>query len=148
MSGVGRSSAVYRGWENLATVEVLHVLPPMPSTEIFARAFPGSSEPFYFYPTPEEDEAFKQALEEEKRAAELLLEQTKMQMEEAGVEVDTVLLRGDAATEIITYCKHNQIDLVAAGSRGLGGFEGWLLGSVSRKLLHYAGCSVLIVKKA
>ena len=26
-------------------------------------------------------------------------------------------------------------------------FKGWLLGSVSRKLVHYANCSVLIAKK-
>ena len=36
--------------------------------------------------------------------------------------------------------------MVVCGSRGLSAVSGWLLGSVSRKLVHYAGCSVLIVK--
>ncbi len=62
------------------------------------------------------------------------------------MEASSVLLRGDAATEIIEYVKTNQIDLIVSGSRGLSEVRGWLLGSVSRKLVHYAGCSVLVVK--
>lgn len=58
----------------------------------------------------------------------------------------SVLLRGDAAAEIIEYAKTRQVDLIVAGSRGLGTIKGWLLGSVSRKLAHYAPCSVLIVR--
>jgi nucleotide-binding universal stress UspA family protein len=42
--------------------------------------------------------------------------------------------------------KQNQIDLIVAGSRGLSRVRSWLLGSVSRKLVHYSGCSVLIVR--
>jgi nucleotide-binding universal stress UspA family protein len=62
------------------------------------------------------------------------------------LKVKTVLKRGDAATEIIEYVKQNQIDLIVAGSRGLSRVRSWLLGSVSRKLVHYSGCSVLIVR--
>jgi len=54
--------------------------------------------------------------------------------------------RGDAATEILAYAKENRVDLIVCGSRGLSEITGWLLGSVSRKLVHYAGYSVLIVK--
>ncbi len=130
-----------------AKVEVMHVLPPVPTSEIFTHSFSGSSEPIYVYPTEEEEAIFRQYLEEEKKKAELLLEQTETRLKAASVFARTVLLRGDAATEIIKYIQENQIDLVVAGSRGLGGFESWLLGSVSRKILHYAGCSVLVVKK-
>ncbi len=58
------------------------------------------------------------------------------------------MLRGDAAKEIIEYAKDNNINLIVSGSRGLSQFKGWLLGSVSRKLVHYSECSVLIVKSA
>jgi nucleotide-binding universal stress UspA family protein len=60
--------------------------------------------------------------------------------------VGTVLRRGDAATEILAYAQEQKVDLIVAGSRGLSGVSGWWLGSVSRKLVHYAPCSVLIVR--
>jgi nucleotide-binding universal stress UspA family protein len=47
---------------------------------------------------------------------------------------------------MIEYIKTEQVDLVVAGSRGLSPVKAWLLGSVSRKLVHYSDCSVLIVK--
>ena len=49
--------------------------------------------------------------------------------------------------EIIEYARNEKVDLLVAGSRGLSRVAGWLMGSVSRKLVHYAECSVLVVKK-
>jgi nucleotide-binding universal stress UspA family protein len=39
------------------------------------------------------------------------------------------------------------VDLIIAGSLGTSRGKGWKLGSVSRKLIHYAGCSILIVRQ-
>jgi nucleotide-binding universal stress UspA family protein len=36
--------------------------------------------------------------------------------------------------------------MVVLGARGLGGFKGLLLGSVSQQVVHHAPCPVLIVR--
>jgi nucleotide-binding universal stress UspA family protein len=90
--------------------------------------------------------AAAQALEE--RQAQELLARAVETLQASGLQVTSVLKRGDAATEIIHYAQDQKIDLIVAGSRGLSRVAGWLMGSVSRKLVHYAGCSVMIVKGA
>jgi nucleotide-binding universal stress UspA family protein len=57
-----------------------------------------------------------------------------------------ILKRGDAATEIMAVVKEENIDLLITGSRGLTPIRSWMMGSVSRKLVHYSGCSVLVVR--
>ena len=37
-------------------------------------------------------------------------------------------------------------DLLVVGSRGLGGFRGLLLGSVSQQIAHHATCPIVIVR--
>jgi nucleotide-binding universal stress UspA family protein len=39
------------------------------------------------------------------------------------------------------------VDLIVAGSNGLGRVRAWLLGSVSRKLVYYSERSVLIARR-
>ncbi len=97
-------------------------------------------------PSYETEELLAKQAEEEERHGKVLLDQTMMELAEFGIETTSVLMRGDAATEIIEYANQNQIDLIVAGSRGLSQMRRLLLGSLSRKLVHYAGCSVLIVK--
>jgi nucleotide-binding universal stress UspA family protein len=47
----------------------------------------------------------------------------------------------------ITDCaKDEEIDLIVLGTRGLGGFNRLLLGSVSSGVVAHAGCSVLVVR--
>lgn len=76
-----------------------------------------------------------------------ILDQASLFLEQSAILAKPNLLHGDAATEILEYSKNNMIDIIVAGSRGLSEVSGWLLGSVSRKLVHYAPCSVLIVKQ-
>ncbi|MCP4878263.1 MAG: universal stress protein, partial [Gammaproteobacteria bacterium] len=42
--------------------------------------------------------------------------------------------------------KSEQADLITMGSRGLGGAEGLLSGSVSYKVNHSAPCNCLVVR--
>jgi nucleotide-binding universal stress UspA family protein len=67
-------------------------------------------------------------------------------LKQHGKEASFILRRGDAATEIIEYAKNKKINLIVTGSRGLSQVRSWLMGSVSRKLVHYSGCSILVVR--
>ena len=63
-----------------------------------------------------------------------------------GVAPYTILLHGIPDDEIIKYAHQENFDLIICGTRGLGGFEGLLLGSVAQKLVTYAKIPVLVVK--
>ena len=131
-------------------VEVMHVLPPLPltpSSEFYARTYPLAPEVLPVYPKePTREELDWQ--EDEEKHGRLILEQSVELLRSGGIEASPVMLRGDAAKEIIEYAKEHHINLIVSGSRGLSQFKGWLLGSVSRKLVHYSDCSVLVVKSA
>jgi nucleotide-binding universal stress UspA family protein len=62
------------------------------------------------------------------------------------VPVTTRLARGRAATALLEESRTAQ--LVVVGARGLGGFAGMLLGSVSQAVLHHAHCPLAIVRPA
>jgi nucleotide-binding universal stress UspA family protein len=120
---------------------VLHVLPPHYQVVDSEMAF---GMPVVQPSMVNEEVARQRAIEEEE--GQNLLKHMEEILSASHVQIKTVLKRGDAATEIIDYVKQNQIDLIVAGSRGLSRMRSWLLGSVSRKLVHYSGCSVLIVR--
>jgi len=124
-------------------VRVMHVLPPI-QTPIMMEPYYGAWQTVYaVYPTQEEEAAIRK---KETKFGEALLARTCRLLQRHGITSVPVLTRGDAATEIIDYVKKNKIDLVVAGSRGLSQFKSLWMGSVSRKLVHYSDCSVLVVK--
>jgi nucleotide-binding universal stress UspA family protein len=124
----------------------IHILPPLPSPALIARTWPAGSEVMAPLPSYETEQMIARQAEEEERQGRELLDRTVRHLEKAGIHATSVLLRGDGATEILDYVQTHQIDLIVAGSRGLSQMKRLLLGSLSRKLVHYASCSVLIVK--
>jgi nucleotide-binding universal stress UspA family protein len=53
---------------------------------------------------------------------------------------------GHPAEQIIAAAEEWGADLIVTGHRGRGLFERWLLGSVSRVVIAYARCAVLVVR--
>jgi nucleotide-binding universal stress UspA family protein len=60
--------------------------------------------------------------------------------------VERVLVHGGAGSVLLELAKG--ADLLVVGARGLGGFTGLLLGSVSQQVVHHSICPVVIVPSA
>ncbi len=56
------------------------------------------------------------------------------------------VLVGHPAEQIVRQAEEKAIDLIIVGHRGKGLFERWLLGSVSRVVIAYAHCAVMVVR--
>ena len=67
------------------------------------------------------------------------------QLERQGRTCTPVIRDGDPKREILDAALELDVDLIVTGSRGLGGFKGLVLGSVSRAVSKAAPCSVLVV---
>jgi len=80
------------------------------------------------------------------KAAEEILRKTKDTFQQAGIEAKTILGKGNAAEVINTTADEGDFDLIVMGSRGLGGINRLLLGSVSGRVANTSKASVLIVK--
>lgn len=62
---------------------------------------------------------------------------------DADVKVTATVRAGHPGAELIDVA--TDADLLILGSRGLGGFRGLLLGSVSTYCLHHMPCPVLVI---
>jgi len=63
-----------------------------------------------------------------------------------GVLLETVLLEGKPAEEIVKYAKEKETDLIVIGTQGKRGIQRLLLGSVAEDIIRTAPCKVLVVK--
>jgi len=64
------------------------------------------------------------------------------------MQVQTTLLQGDAATELLGLAKTLDADLIATGTHGHGFIARFLVGSVATRVVRGAACSVLVVPQA
>jgi nucleotide-binding universal stress UspA family protein len=81
-----------------------------------------------------------------KRTALEVLEELVAGLErhEPAVDVRTMIVEGNPAKVLIE--RSDECDLLVVGSRGLEGFSGMLLGSVSQHVVAHAHCPVVVVK--
>lgn len=59
----------------------------------------------------------------------------------------TILSHGSASHTIVKTARRLKADLILIGSRGLSDIQGFLLGSVSRRVAAMAPCPLLVVKR-
>lgn len=63
-----------------------------------------------------------------------------------GIPVQSTQMMGDPGSKICSLAQIWQADLILLGRRGRVGLSEWILGSVSRYVLHHAPCSVLTIQ--
>jgi nucleotide-binding universal stress UspA family protein len=63
-----------------------------------------------------------------------------------GVSLETAVLEGKPATEILKFANEQGVDLIVLGTQGKRGIERFLLGSVAETVIRSAPCRVLVVK--
>lgn len=90
------------------------------------------------------DKAGTQMLRQMERMARVSLGQAATKPH---TKIRTVLAHGSIAPTIVKEARRRKADLIVLGSRGLSDVQGFLLGSVSRKVSALAPCPVLVVKR-
>jgi nucleotide-binding universal stress UspA family protein len=83
---------------------------------------------------------------EMKRYYDGLLKALREKAAEKKVEVKTEVAVGHPAEEILKFAKEGYCDMIVVGQVGKSKVETWLLGSVSRRVVTYAPCTVVVVK--
>jgi nucleotide-binding universal stress UspA family protein len=62
------------------------------------------------------------------------------------VEIDTYVMVGNAAPDIVEVADEHQIDLVVMSTHGRTGLDHFLLGSVAEKVVRHVRCPVVTMK--
>jgi nucleotide-binding universal stress UspA family protein len=65
---------------------------------------------------------------------------------EADIPLETKIVYGDPADELLNFAEKEEIDVIVIGSSGKGFLRRKLLGSVSHKIVMHAKCSVYVVR--
>jgi len=64
----------------------------------------------------------------------------------AGLNVEEVMVHGDAAAEIVRLAEEREVDLIVISSHGRTGLGRILFGSTAEAVVRHASCPVLVVK--
>ena len=64
----------------------------------------------------------------------------------AGLVVEEVIARGEAASEIVRVAREHGVDLIVISSHGRTGLGRILFGSTAESVVRHAHCPVLVVK--
>ncbi len=84
--------------------------------------------------------------QEREKTGYKILDQAKQQLDEFGVQCNTMLVVGPVAEEIVRIAEENHVDYILMGNRGYRGLKRMLLGSVADEVSKHAHCAVTIVR--
>lgn len=115
-----------------ATIICVHVVEPI----VPAVGYTGLAEPM---PIADISEQLEDSAERE-------LPQLAECEEFNGLDVEEVIVHGDAAAEIVRVAAEQEVDLIVVSSHGRTGLGRILFGSTAEAVVRHASCPVLVVK--
>ena len=62
------------------------------------------------------------------------------------VKFESFLKEGRPSATIVEKAESEDVDIIVIGSRGIGGYTGWILGSTSRRVVDSCTKPILVVK--
>ena len=63
-----------------------------------------------------------------------------------GLDIEEVIVHGDAAAEIVRVAAEHEVDLIVISSHGRTGLGRMIFGSTAEAVVRHASCPVLVVK--
>ncbi|MES1933425.1 hypothetical protein T35B1_12487 [Salinisphaera shabanensis T35B1] len=85
--------------------------------------------------------------EELKAAGQSVISAARDMLEGAGCQnIETEIVSGDPAQQIVAAAERADADLIIMGRRGLSDFTGLVIGSTSHKVAHLAPCACLTTR--
>ncbi len=78
--------------------------------------------------------------------AEKMLDLTKKYCEKQQIQFMHKILYGKPSSQIAEFASKEKVDLIVIGSKGIGGFKGTILGSISNSVTQKSKVSVLVIK--
>lgn len=115
-----------------ATIICVHVVEPIAP----AVGYTGLAEPM---PIADISEQLEDSAERE-------LQQLAQCEEFNGLDVEEVVVHGDAAAEIVRVAGDHEVDLIVVSSHGRTGLGRIIFGSTAEAVVRHASCPVLVVK--
>jgi len=82
----------------------------------------------------------------QKEQAQAILKSACSLLDEAGLKYTKHYEIGVVSQVIVDYAKKHSCDSILMGTRGMGSFGSWVLGSISNQVVHLADVPVTLVK--
>jgi nucleotide-binding universal stress UspA family protein len=115
-----------------ASIICVHVIEPMVPTV----GYSGMTEPL---PIADITDQLEDSAERE-------LPKIAQREECTGLEIEELIVHGEAAAEIVRVAKDRNVDLIVISSHGRTGLGRILFGSTAEAIVRHASCPVLVVK--
>jgi len=91
------------------------------------------------------DELIRSESEKAEAGAKDYLVKVADSLKRDGVAVETDIVHGGPAEEILDYATQNKVDLIVMSTHGRSGVSRWVFGSVAERVLRHSATPVLVI---